>query len=166
MEVRENLYFKARREAAESNEGLSSREKTAELLGVSVSTLANYELSVTKMVPPDAVVMMADLYNAPELKLHYCANDCPIGRGLPIPTRSDGIERTVVKVLNSLIKDRVEMATQKLLQVALDGKLIKDDQECTRWLLDYIEELSANLGELKLVCNKLLADNGLNERKP
>ena len=92
MENGTNLYYRARREAAEHDRRLSSRERASELLGCSVSTLANYELDVTKTVPPDAVVMMADLYNAPELKVHYCASDCPIGRGMPIPTTVSSIE--------------------------------------------------------------------------
>lgn len=153
MESSCNIYFKARKNAN------LSRERAAELLGLSVPTLANYELGVTKTVPPDAVVMMADLYNNPELKLHYCANDCPIGRGLPIPTHCDGIERTVVKVLNSLISDKVEKATHKLLQVALDENLIKDEKECSTWLFDYIEELSSNLSELRLIYNKIQKGN-------
>ena len=64
----ENAYFVARKKAAMYNERLYSREGAAELLGISVSTLADYELGNTKVVPVDKVVLMADLYNAPELK--------------------------------------------------------------------------------------------------
>ena len=60
------------------NERLYSREGAAELLGISVSTLADYELGNTKVVPVDKVVLMADLYNAPELKTGYCKYECPI----------------------------------------------------------------------------------------
>ena len=60
------------------NERLYSREGAAELLGISVSTLADYELGNTKVVPVDKVVLMADLYNAPELKTGYCKHECPI----------------------------------------------------------------------------------------
>lgn len=64
----ENVYFVARKKAAMYNERLYSREGAAELLGISVSTLADYKLGNTKVVPVDKVVLMADLYNAPELK--------------------------------------------------------------------------------------------------
>ena len=37
-----NVYFEARKAAAEYDDRLYSREKAAELLGVSVSTLADY----------------------------------------------------------------------------------------------------------------------------
>ena len=58
-----NMYFQARKKAATYNERLWSREGAAELLGISVSTLADYELGNTKVVPVDKVVLMADLYN-------------------------------------------------------------------------------------------------------
>ena len=40
----ENVYFVARKKAAMYNERLYSREGAAELLGISVSTLADSEL--------------------------------------------------------------------------------------------------------------------------
>lgn len=61
-----NIYFACREKAAKYNDLLNSRERAAELLGISTSTLANHELGVTKNVPPDTVVMMSDLYKTPE----------------------------------------------------------------------------------------------------
>lgn len=85
----ENVYFACRKKAASYNEKLNSRESAAELLGISPSTLANHELGITKSVPVDTVVMMADLYKAPELKNMYCKKECPIGKGLPVSTNID-----------------------------------------------------------------------------
>lgn len=59
----DNIYFRCRKEAAKYNDKLNSRESAADLLGVSVSSLADYELGNTKVVPVDKVVLMADLYN-------------------------------------------------------------------------------------------------------
>lgn len=53
-----NMYFQARKKAATYNERLWSREGAAELLGISVSTLADYELGNTKVVPVDKVVLI------------------------------------------------------------------------------------------------------------
>ena len=71
-----NVYFQARKKAAIYNERLYSREGASELLGISVSTLADYELGNTKIVPVDKVVLMADLYRAPELITGYCMKEC------------------------------------------------------------------------------------------
>lgn len=45
-----NPYRECRKQAATYNRALSSMEKAAELLGVAVSTMSNYELGIT--VPP------------------------------------------------------------------------------------------------------------------
>ncbi len=82
-----NIYFACREKAAKYNDLLNSRERAAELLGISTSTLANHELGVTKNVPPDTVVMMSDLYKTPELRSYYCKHECPIGRNLPLATQ-------------------------------------------------------------------------------
>ena len=73
----DNIYCKCRKEAAKYNDKLNSREGAAELLGISASTLADYELGITKIIPADAILRMADLYNAPELRNHYCKYSCP-----------------------------------------------------------------------------------------
>lgn len=49
----DNIYFRCRKEAALWDERLCSRESAADLLGVSVSSLADYELGITKVVPVD-----------------------------------------------------------------------------------------------------------------
>lgn len=68
----DNIYCRCRKEAAKYNDKLNSRDGAAELLGISASTLADYELGITKIIPADAILRMADLYNAPELRNHYC----------------------------------------------------------------------------------------------
>lgn len=67
----DNIYCRCRKEAAKYNDKLNSRDGAAELLGISASTLADYELGITKIIPADAILRMADLYNAPELRNHY-----------------------------------------------------------------------------------------------
>lgn len=79
----ETPYRECRKQAAIYNDALGSMERAAEMLGVSVNTLSNYELGVT--VPPvDIIIVMADLYRAPQLKTMYCKNECLIGRCMPV----------------------------------------------------------------------------------
>lgn len=57
----ETPYRECRKQAAIYNDALGSMERAAEMLGVSVNTLSNYELGVT--VPPvDIIIVMADLF--------------------------------------------------------------------------------------------------------
>lgn len=80
----DNIYCRCRKEAAKYNDKLNSRDGAAELLGISASTLADYELGITKIIPADAILRMADLYNAPELRNHYCKYSCPLGQDVPL----------------------------------------------------------------------------------
>lgn len=95
----QNVYFRARKQAAMYNERLSSREGAAEMLGISPSTLADYELGITKFVPVDKVVLMADLYNCPELRTGYCKYECPIGKHIPLATSVSGIEGIALRLM-------------------------------------------------------------------
>ena len=70
----DNVYCRYRKAAAMYNDKLNSREGAAELLGISQSTLADYELGITKIIPADSIMRMADLYNAPQLRNYYCRN--------------------------------------------------------------------------------------------
>lgn len=45
----DNIYCRCRKEAAKYNDKLNSRDGAAELLGISASTLADYELGMSKM---------------------------------------------------------------------------------------------------------------------
>ena len=69
-----NIFCQKRKEAAKFNDRLNSREGASELIGVSPSALADYELGITKVVPVDVVIKMAEVYNAPELLSYYCQN--------------------------------------------------------------------------------------------
>lgn len=108
MKAGENPCFRCRKEAAKYNDKLSSREGAAEALGVSASSLADYELGITKVIPVDKVVLMADLYNAPELKAWYCTSECPIGKSFPMPSSElSSVERTTLNLLRQLRQEDV-----------------------------------------------------------
>lgn len=57
----DNIYCKCRKEAAKYNDKLNSREGAAELLGISASTLADYELGITKIIPADAIFICTEM---------------------------------------------------------------------------------------------------------
>ena len=48
-----NIYCQCRKEAAKYNDKLNSREGAAEVLGMSPSTLSDYELGITKIIPAE-----------------------------------------------------------------------------------------------------------------
>ncbi len=122
-----NVYFQARKRASIYSPKLYSREGASELLGVSVSTLADYELGNTKVVPVDKVVLMADLYNCPELKNYYCKHECPIGKDLPLATEQEDIEKIVIRLLKELEPERITGILKHLVDIAADGEVSKNE---------------------------------------
>lgn len=146
----ENQCFRCRKEAAKYNDKLGSREGAAELLGISVSSLADYELGNTKVIPVDKVVLMADIYNAPELM------------AMPSPEIAS-VERTTMKLLKQLRQGDIEQVKEKLIDITADGIISKDEWADLTEILDYLDGLIRAARELKLIGSKLLnggADDG------
>lgn len=154
----QNVYFRARKNAALYNEKLFSREGAAELLGISTSTLADYELGITKFVPVDKVVLMADLYNCPELKTGYCKNECPIGKHIPLATSVSGIEGVALRILKGMDSDEVKNIQKSLIDIASDGIITEEEKPVLKEIIQKLEEMALAISELKLVGEKVLKE--------
>jgi transcriptional regulator with XRE-family HTH domain len=154
----ENVYFRARKNASKYNEKLCSREGAAELLDLSVSTMADYELGVTKVVPVDKVVRMADLYNCPELKTWYCKNECPIGKEYPIATSINGLEGTALRLLNNLAEENTKELAASIMRIAIDGIISKDEKPEMEAILKKLDEMTLAISEMKLIGIKALRE--------
>lgn len=150
----ENIYFACRKRAAKYNERLSSREEAAELLGISTSTLSNHELGITKNVPVDTAVMMADLYRAPELRNHYCKYECPIGKNLPLATTIDNLECVTVKLLSRMDADGIEWIKTKLLRIAAKGELDENDRVDMEEIVRRLDGITEITSQLKMLAEK------------
>jgi len=151
-----NKYFKARKSAAFYNEKLYSREGASELLGVSVSTLADYELGNTKVVPVDKVLLMSDLYNAPDLKSVYCKNECPIGKNYSIATEINPLEGIALRLLREFDANSLEDIKSKLIDIAADGKIDDDEKLEFKGILDDLDQMAYVISEVKLIGEKVL----------
>lgn len=157
----DNVYFKARKRAATYNERLYSREGAAELLGISVSTLADYELGNTKVVPVDKVVLMADLYKAPELKNQYCKAECPIGQQMPIATEVKGLEGITLRLIREFDDARMKEIKLQLMDIAADGVVDEEEKPHLQKILDKLDVTMAVISEMRLVGEKLLKQGGI-----
>lgn len=156
MKDNTNVYFRARKEAATYNERLFSREGAAELLGISVSTLADYELGNTKVVPVDKVVLMADLYNCPELKTGYCKHECPIGKSMPLATEVSGIEGIALRLIREFDTEKVKQMEKSLIDIAADGVISEEEKPELEAILKRLDELAVVISEMKLIGEKAL----------
>lgn len=156
MKENDNVYFRARKEAAMYNEKLFSREGAAELLGISVSTLADYELGNTKVVPVDKVMLMADLYNAPELKYGYCKYECPIGKTMPLATKAKSIEGIALRMIQEFDADKLKTMKNSLISIAADGVISENEKPELESILQKLDEMAVVISEMKLVGEKAL----------
>lgn len=147
----DNPYCMARLEAAKYNDKLYSKEGAAELLGLSVSSLSDYELGNTKVVPVDKVVLMADLYNAPEIKNYYCTEVCPLGYDNPKIIMED-LDRISVRALASFRK--IAGAKDKLLDIVEDGLITEEEKPELDKVLSVLDEITSITQTLRLWAEK------------
>lgn len=153
-----NVWYEARMNAAKYDDRLRSREGAAERLGMSVSSVADTELGLTKFMPVDKAVLMADAYNAPHLLNYYCINDCPIGCRRPMSDQNLDIDRVTVKLLKSLRVSQLEQVKEMLLEIAEDGVISDDEIPELRKVMDYLNEVSKVLSELQTISKRVLKE--------
>lgn len=151
-----NVYFKARKRAAVYNERLNSREGASELLGISVSSLADYELGNTKVVPVDKVVLMADLYRAPELIAGYCMSECPVHGFLPLATEEKSIQGIALRLLKGFNEDELKAMKADLIEITEDGIISQEEIPKLREILKKLESMAEVISEIKIAGEKYL----------
>ena len=153
MKSNNNVYFLARKDAMRYNERLT-REGAAEMIGVSPYTLADYELGNTKVVPVDKVVLMADLYNCPELKTGYCKHECPIGKEYPVATKRGNIEGAALRLINELNDVGKQQIAEKIMKIAMDGVISADEKPELGAIMKQLEDMTTAISELMLIGKK------------
>lgn len=156
MNENNNVYFKARKKAAVYNERLYSREGAAELLGISVSTLADYELGNTKVVPVDKVVLMADLYNAPELITWYCMRECPVHGFLTLATEEKSIQGIALRLLRGFNEDELKIMKEELIEITEDGIISNNEIPKLKTILNKLEKMAEIISEMKITSEKYI----------
>lgn len=148
------IYFQCRILASKYDDKLKSRESTSEYLGVSVSSLANYERGIT--VPPmDLVMMMADVYNAPQLKNLYCKQQCPLGKEQQLEIEVKSLEAIAVNIVSKLDLEEINGIKKQLLKISEDGKISLNEEKEFVEISVALEELATTISGLKLLKEKL-----------
>lgn len=152
----ENVYYYYRKEAAKTNPRLRSRENASEMLGISAETLRAYETGITKTVPAESVLQMSLLYNAPELRNHYCRNVCSIGEKYAQVVDVDHIDldRLTLRLLNSL--RNIAEIKEALVEIVADGVITEQEKPSLSYVLETLDAISLHTQELRLWAEKHL----------
>jgi hypothetical protein len=146
-----NPWFEARKNAARYDEKLRSREGAAEALGISVSSVADAELGLTKVMPVEKAVRMADVYNAPYLLNYYCMNECPIGCHHSLSWDVQTIERVTLKLIKQMDTEVIDALKCRLVDIAEDGKISEDEKADFSGIIEYLDGLGRTISELKIL---------------
>lgn len=145
-----NVFYKARCAASAHNEQLSSREGAADIMSIDRGRLYRIESSIVNPYPEE-VHLMADLYNAPELRNYYCTEMCPLGCEMPKAEVED-LDRIAVRALSVFRK--LEKTKETLLDITEDGVISEDERADMQKILSDLEELSGIAQNLKLWVKK------------
>lgn len=134
--------------------GYPAERGAAEALGISPSTLADYELGLTKFVPVENVIRMADVYNAPQLKPHYCKNVCPIGCEMPVATEETSIELATLRMLKAFDEGKIDEVKDRLVEIASDGVIDDDEKADFKKIMGFLDKLSHSISEIRIIAEK------------
>lgn len=150
--TRSNVFYKARCEAATHNEQLSSREGAADIMSIDRGRLYRIESGIANPYPEE-IHLMADLYNAPELKNYFCKNICPLGEDIPKVEVAD-LDRITVRTLSAIRK--LGETKELLLDITEDGIIDESEKDDMDKVLQNLEELEQAAQNMKLWIKKNL----------
>jgi len=149
----DNIFYKARMEAAACNDNLNSREGAAEQLGIDRTRLARIELGSLNPYPEE-VLLMSDAYNTPELNNYFCSRMCPLRQQTVPAAELLHLDRITIRILTAL--GNTEFIQKTILEIVKDGIVSEDEQPQVQQILKALENISKAAMEMKLWVEKNL----------
>ena len=145
-----NLYLSKRKSLG------WSREFAAEKLGISDDKLERIE-NEKQMPNPQDVLIMSDVYQAPELCNYYCSRDCEIGQRY-VPRVPDSELPGIVLQLMASIYEMDDIG-KILVKITADDKIDDSEVENLAQAQYTLEQLSIMIEALQL-CVERKIDRG------
>ena len=155
-ETSSNAFYQARCAASAHNEQLRSREGAADIMSIDRGRLYRIEKGLINPYPEE-VHLMADLYNAPELRNYYCTSMCPLGCEMPKADMID-LDRITIRAIASF--RRLNVTKEILLDITEDGVITEDEKPDMQNVLGNLEELEAVTQNLRIWVKKNLSEMG------
>lgn len=148
-----NAFYQARCKASSHNEQLKSREGAADIMSIDRGRLYRIESGLANPYPEE-VHLMADLYNAPELRNFYCTEICLLGCDIPKVDVQD-LDRISIKALSTFKK--LGETKELLLDIVEDGVIDENEKSDMQKILETLEELESVAQNLKVWVKKNLS---------
>ena len=123
-------------------------------MGIDRSRLARIELGST--IPyPEEVLLMADMYRAPELKNHFCRELCPLGKNVP-KIECSSLDRIGIRAMSSFRK--ISEAKEILLDITEDGMIDESEKSDLNKIIVILDEVGSIAHSLKAWVEKNLQE--------
>lgn len=135
-----NVFYQARKEASKWNDRLSSREGASEETGVDRTRLAYIELN-TVNPHPEEVLILSEVYNAPELCNHFCSKMCPLGVKTVNEVEVTELEKTVLQLLS--VFQSLPQVKAELIDIAADGVIDNTEKPRMENIISKLDEAAA-----------------------
>lgn len=131
-----NIYQSARKIA-----GLT-QERAAELLGLSVRSLADYEAGL-RLPPNDVADRMVTVYNSQLLAVQHLRNSTQIARDLLPDVQTMGLPEAVLTLVDAVYAFADDRLDRELIDIARDGVISPDERERFDRVIDKIRDITA-----------------------
>ena len=155
--------IKNRNTYLDSREALNlTREKAAELTGISESRMEKIESGKTVPYPED-ILSMAVAYRNPALTNYYCSKECPIGRKYVPETENKSLSEIVLSMLALL--QSLNSNKERLIEISADGRI--DDTELQDFvrIRKELDQISANTDSLRLWIDQMILSGSIDADK-
>ena len=146
-----NVFYQARKEASKWNDRLSSREGASEETGVDRTRLAYIELN-TVNPHPEEVLILSEVYNAPELCNHFCSKMCPLGVKTVNEVEVTELEKTVLQLLS--VFQSLPQVKAVLIDIAADGVIDNTEKPRMENIISKLDEAATKIQALKIYFQK------------
>lgn len=149
----DNIYYRARMQAAQRDPLHASRERTACEIYVSCEALADYETGRT--VPPcDVVQKMVEAYGDPDLKVAHIRACCPL---LPDYGSAESSELARAALGWSVAFESAQQIALRFAAVARDGRISADELPAAKAIRNKAVELRRVMEETITAIDKAVA---------
>lgn len=148
-----NIYQIARDDAELTRAAVE--DKTQGVL--SANRIEHIENGSTNVNPED-IVIMADVYNKPELYNYYCRNECQIGaRFVPEVQTIHDLPRISLQLLSGI--NTLDRDKDRVIEIVADGRISKEEKADFELFRQHLSDMSLAIEALKLWAEKEVHDN-------
>ena len=147
--MEENSYLADARKRANM-----SREKVCEKADgrMTIDHLRRLETSSIKIVCPEDIIILSEIYNDPSIPRYYCSQVCGIGKELN--TQSEQFSQNVSNIILNIVASLNELCKKKdaIPRIFSDEKLDQTEEEEFDCILDEMKLLKLQIEAFQLWC--------------